>query len=204
MQPLGSTGSPIASSPLDLVRRLGRSRWLAKSFENTTTSATGWLQVASIATTLRHLSHDQARQRPQSRSQLHSRTARNAASECVWRAGVCLQYDRAVGRERGASLRTVRAGWNELPDHFDDASFDMAFCVGNSPHHAEGAGGRSAALESMSRLLRPGGRLVLTSRNWELVRAGGSQTHGRVWGAPARAECRIGAGAARARTTLRR
>jgi hypothetical protein len=27
--------------------RLGRSRRLAKSFENTTTSATGWLQVAA-------------------------------------------------------------------------------------------------------------------------------------------------------------
>ncbi len=36
--------------------RLGRARRLAKSFENTTSSATGWLQVASIATTLRHLS----------------------------------------------------------------------------------------------------------------------------------------------------
>jgi putative transposase len=36
--------------------RLGRSRRLAKSFENTTTSMTGWLQVACIATTLRHLS----------------------------------------------------------------------------------------------------------------------------------------------------
>jgi putative transposase len=31
--------------------RLGRSRRLAKSFENTTASATGWLQVACIATT---------------------------------------------------------------------------------------------------------------------------------------------------------
>ena len=28
-------------------------RWLAKSFENTTALATGWLQVACIATTLR-------------------------------------------------------------------------------------------------------------------------------------------------------
>jgi len=43
--------------------RLGRSRRLAKSFENTTTSATGWLQVACIATTLRHLSYERARQR---------------------------------------------------------------------------------------------------------------------------------------------
>jgi hypothetical protein len=39
---------------------LGRSRRLAKSCENTTTSATGWLQVARIATTLRHLSRVRA------------------------------------------------------------------------------------------------------------------------------------------------
>jgi putative transposase len=44
--------------------RLGRSRRLAKSFENTTTSATGWLQVACIATTLRHLTRERARRRP--------------------------------------------------------------------------------------------------------------------------------------------
>jgi putative transposase len=44
--------------------RLGRSRRLAKSFENTTTSATGWLQVACIATTLRHLSRERSRPRP--------------------------------------------------------------------------------------------------------------------------------------------
>ncbi|HEX6150372.1 transposase, partial [Nocardioides sp.] len=39
--------------------RLGRCRRLAKSFENTTNSATGWLQIACIATTLRHLSRAQ-------------------------------------------------------------------------------------------------------------------------------------------------
>ena len=44
--------------------RLGRSRRLAKSFENTTTSATGWLQVACIATTWRHLSRERTRWRP--------------------------------------------------------------------------------------------------------------------------------------------
>ena len=43
--------------------RLGRCRRLAKSFENTTISATGWLQVACIATTLRHLSRAQAPRR---------------------------------------------------------------------------------------------------------------------------------------------
>ena len=77
--------------------------------------------------------------------------------------------------ELRASVRTVRADWQELPDHFDDATFDMVFCVGNSLHHAVGARGRVAALESMSRLLRRGGRLVLTSRTWERVRARGSR-----------------------------
>lgn len=45
--------------------RLGRSRRLAKSFENTTSSATGWLQVACVATVLRDLSvaHEAARLR---------------------------------------------------------------------------------------------------------------------------------------------
>lgn len=74
-----------------------------------------------------------------------------------------------------APVRTLRAEWEELADHFDDHAFDMVFCVGNSLHHAAGASGRVAALESMSRLLRPGGHLVLTSRTWELVRARGSR-----------------------------
>ena len=44
--------------------RLGRSRRLAKSFENTTTtSATGWLQVACIATTRRYLSRPHTQRR---------------------------------------------------------------------------------------------------------------------------------------------
>jgi SAM-dependent methyltransferase len=81
----------------------------------------------------------------------------------------------ALSEEFGASVRAVRANWEELPDHFEDGTFDMVFCVGNSLHHAAGATGRVAALESMSRLLRPGGRLVLTSRTWELVRARGSR-----------------------------
>jgi SAM-dependent methyltransferase len=80
-----------------------------------------------------------------------------------------------LSEECGASVQTVRADWQQLPDYFADATFDMVFCVGNSLHHAVGASGRVAALESMSRLLRGGGRLVLTSRTWELVRARGSR-----------------------------
>ena len=44
--------------------RLGRSCRLAKSFENTTISATGWLQVCLHRHDLRHLLREQARRRP--------------------------------------------------------------------------------------------------------------------------------------------
>jgi len=88
---------------------------------------------------------------------------------------VMVRRTRELAQEFGAPVRTLRAEWEELPDYFDDGTFDVVFCVGNSLHHAEGAGGRRAALESMARLLRRGGRLVLTSRTWELVRARGSR-----------------------------
>ena len=80
-----------------------------------------------------------------------------------------------LASEHGALLRALRASWDELPDHLEDSTFDLVFCVGNSLGHAEGAAGRLTALEAMSRLLNPGGRLVLTSRNWELVRSTGSR-----------------------------
>ena len=77
--------------------------------------------------------------------------------------------------EVGVSLQTLHASWDELPDHLDASTFDLVFCVGNSLGHAEGESGRLAALASMSRPLNRGGRLVLNSRNWELVRARGSR-----------------------------
>lgn len=80
-----------------------------------------------------------------------------------------------LAAEHGVDLQTLRARWDELIDHLEPGSFEMIFCVGNSLGHANGAAGRLAALGAMSRLLRPGGRLVLTSRTWELVRAGGTR-----------------------------
>lgn len=80
-----------------------------------------------------------------------------------------------LATEHGVSMQTLHARWDELPNHLDVSSFDLIFCVGNSLGHAEGASGRSAALAAMARLLKPGGRLVLTSRDWEHVRANGSR-----------------------------
>lgn len=78
-----------------------------------------------------------------------------------------------LAEEHSVPVRTLRVSWDELSDHLDASTFEMVLCVGNSLHHAEGASGRFAALASMSQLLSPGGRLVLTSRNWDLVKANG-------------------------------
>ena len=86
-----------------------------------------------------------------------------------------IRRTRELAGELGVSLQAHRVSWEELPDHLDASTFDLVFCVGNSLGHAEGASGRLAALAAMSGLLRRGGRLVLTSRTWELVRAGGSR-----------------------------
>ena len=77
--------------------------------------------------------------------------------------------------EHSVPLRAVTAAWEDLPDHVDPSSFDLVICVGNSLGHAPGTSGRQAALATMARLLTPRGRLVLTSRTWERVRAGGTR-----------------------------
>jgi SAM-dependent methyltransferase len=51
--------------------------------------------------------------------------------------------------------------WEDLPASGD---FDTVLCVGNSLPHARD---RLAALRGMVGALKPGGRLVLTSRNWD-------------------------------------
>lgn len=82
---------------------------------------------------------------------------------------------RELAEAEGVSLRTVAARWDELPDRLDAGTFELVFCVGNSLGHAEGREGRLASLAAMSKMLRPGGRLVLTSRTWERERAAGSR-----------------------------
>ncbi len=81
----------------------------------------------------------------------------------------------SLAAEYGVSLLTLQSAWQGLLGLLEPGTFDLVMCVGNSLVHAQGASGRSAALATMSRLLRPGGRLVLTSRTWELVRAGGTR-----------------------------
>jgi len=81
---------------------------------------------------------------------------------------------RALAAARAVELPAHACTWEELPARGWEGSFDAVFCVGNSLTHAEGQAGRRRALAAMAGVLRDGGLLVVTSRNWELVRAAGS------------------------------
>ncbi len=95
-------------------------------------------------------------------------TATDASAAMVRRtAELAAEYD--------VSVEALQVPWSDLVHRLDGATFDLVLCVGNSLAHAEGASARSAALAAMARLLSPGGRLVLHSRNWEQVRAAGSR-----------------------------
>jgi SAM-dependent methyltransferase len=80
---------------------------------------------------------------------------------------------RALAAAHGASLDARVVRWEAL-DRQGFAPFDAVLCVGNSITHAAGREGRRAALRAMAAVMRPGAPLVVTSRNWERVRAAGS------------------------------
>jgi SAM-dependent methyltransferase len=81
---------------------------------------------------------------------------------------------RRLAAANGVALLTAVCSWEQLVERGWSNSFDAVWCVGNSLAHAPGHSARRAALSQMARVLRPGGLLVLTSRNWELVRDEGS------------------------------
>jgi SAM-dependent methyltransferase len=91
-------------------------------------------------------------------------TASDASPEMVART-------RALAAERGVGLETATRAWAELGGD----RFDAVLCVGNSLTHAGGKAGRRTALDGMRRVLRDGGLLVITSRNWERRQASGDE-----------------------------
>ncbi len=80
-----------------------------------------------------------------------------------------IQRTRALAVHHGVDVRARVCAWEALPPGPD---FDAVLCVGNSLAHAAD---RRAALTAMAGVLRPGGTLVLTSRNWERELAAGSR-----------------------------
>lgn len=85
-----------------------------------------------------------------------------------------VERTRSLAARHGADLFAVRCAWADLAAQGWPELFDAVFCVGNSLTHAAGRAGRRAALRAMAGVLREGGLLAVTSRNWERLRAAGS------------------------------
>ncbi|WP_053227303.1 class I SAM-dependent methyltransferase [Solirubrobacter soli] len=101
-----------------------------------------------------------------------------------------------VARTRALGVAAEVRSWDELPPSGD---FDVVLCVGNSLAHARD---RRVGLRAMAGALKPGGTLLVTSRNWELEQPGGTEvverdgrraTITRVWtpGRPTRLELTV-------------
>ncbi len=72
-------------------------------------------------------------------------------------------------RERLA-VPVLRSRWADLPAATGER-FDVVLCAGNSLVHAAGRDAMVEALTGLRRMARPGGYVVIDSRNWEKLRA---------------------------------
>ena len=72
-------------------------------------------------------------------------------------------------RERLA-IPLLRSRWADLPAATGER-FDVVLCVGNSLVHAVGRDAMVEALTGLRRMARPGGYVVVDSRNWEKLHA---------------------------------
>jgi SAM-dependent methyltransferase len=60
--------------------------------------------------------------------------------------------------------------WADLPVSLGER-FDVVLCIGNSLVHAAGADAMVQALDGLREVTRPGGHVVIDSRNWEKLHA---------------------------------
>jgi SAM-dependent methyltransferase len=72
-------------------------------------------------------------------------------------------------RERLA-IPLLRSRWADLPAATGER-FDVVLCIGNSLVHAAGRDAMVQALTGLRRMARPGGHVVVDSRNWERLHA---------------------------------
>ena len=73
-------------------------------------------------------------------------------------------------RREQLTIPLARCLWADLPATLDER-FDVVLCIGNSLVHAAARHAMVQALTGLRRMLRPGGHVVIDSRNWEKLHA---------------------------------
>jgi SAM-dependent methyltransferase len=66
----------------------------------------------------------------------------------------------------GVDIDITQSSWQDLPERVHGA-FELILCLGNSLVHTETKSNMISSLESIKKVLSPGGALVIDSRNWE-------------------------------------
>jgi len=73
-------------------------------------------------------------------------------------------------QREGLAVPVQQCLWADLPDTIDER-FDIVLCAGNALVHAAGRDAMVRALTGLRRMARPGGHVVVDSRNWEKLHA---------------------------------
>jgi SAM-dependent methyltransferase len=73
-------------------------------------------------------------------------------------------------RSERLDIPLVRSLWADLPAAVAER-FDVVLCIGNSLVHAGGRDAMIQALTGLREMTRPGGHVVVDSRNWEKLHA---------------------------------
>jgi len=91
----------------------------------------------------------------------------------VWAAdasGAMVEGAAARFRHERLAIPLLHSRWADLPAATGER-FDVVLCLGNSLVHAAGRDAMVAALTGLRRVARPGGYVVIDSRNWEKLHA---------------------------------
>jgi SAM-dependent methyltransferase len=91
----------------------------------------------------------------------------------VWAADgseAMVQGAAARFRRERLAIPVLRSSWADLPAATGER-FDVVLCLGNSLVHAAGRDAMVQALTGLRRMARPGGYVVIDSRNWERLHA---------------------------------
>jgi glycine/sarcosine N-methyltransferase len=85
-------------------------------------------------------------------------------------SGAMVEAAAARFRREGLAIPLQRCLWADLPGAIGER-FDVVLCTGNALVHAAGREAMVAALIGLRRAARPGGHVVVDSRNWEKLHA---------------------------------
>jgi SAM-dependent methyltransferase len=85
-------------------------------------------------------------------------------------SGAMIEAAAARFQRAGLAIPARQCLWADLPDSIGER-FDIVLCTGNALVHAAGRDAMVLALTGLRRMARPGGHVVIDSRNWEKLHA---------------------------------